>query len=183
MPHQQKKPAPKSAPRPRRRSVKKKAPEPEGLITGPPGGADRGSRGRRESSRLADQVVLVALAILFGVIGFAVHFVWFGSIVLMAVLLGLIASEMRSRRGKSVISEVVTTVMVEAKSVAEAIASGGDNVPEPEGTHPQVMNSLSAFASTRPKSQGPSRCLGITVRTWPSTNNQKETQMGNQDKG
>ena len=62
--------------------------EAEGLITGPPGGADRGSRGRRESSRLTDQVVLVALAILFGVIGFAVHFVWFGSIVLMAVLLG-----------------------------------------------------------------------------------------------
>jgi Flp pilus assembly protein TadB len=125
--------APKSAPRPRRRSVKKKAPEPEGLITGPSGGADRRSRGRRESSRLAEQVVLLALAILFGVIGFAVHFLWFGSIVLMAVLLGLIVSEMRSRRGKSVIADVVTTVMVEAKNVAEAIASGGDKVPEPQG--------------------------------------------------
>ena len=98
-----------------------------------PEGVDRGSPGRRESSRLAEQVVLLALAILFGVIGFAVHFLWFGAIVLMAVLLGLIVSEMRSRRGKSVISEVVTTVMVEAKSVAEAIASGGDKVPEPEG--------------------------------------------------
>ena len=98
-----------------------------------PEGADRGSPGRRESSRLAEQVVLLALAILFGVIGFAVHFLWFGAIVLMAVLLGLIVSEMRSRRGKSVISEVVTTVMVEAKSVAEAIASGADKVPEPEG--------------------------------------------------
>jgi Flp pilus assembly protein TadB len=129
-----KKPAPKAAPRPRRRPVKKKAPE--GLITDPPGGADRGSRGRRESSRLAEQVVLLALAILFGVIGFAVHFLWFGSIVLMAVLLGLIVSEMRSRRGKSVISEVVTTVIVEAKSVADAIASGGDKVPEPEGPSP-----------------------------------------------
>jgi hypothetical protein len=112
---------------------KKEVASAEGLITDPPGGADRGSRGRRESSRLAEQVVLLALAILFGVIGFAVHFLWFGSIVLMAVLLGLIVSEMRSRRGKSVISEVVTTVMVEAKSVAEAIASGGDKVPEPEG--------------------------------------------------
>jgi hypothetical protein len=125
--------APKSAPRPRRRSVKKKVPEPQGLLTDPPGDADRGSRGRRESSRLAEQVVLLALALLFGVIGFAVHFLWFGSIVLMAVLLGLIVSEMRSRRGESVISEVVTTVMVEAKSVAEAIASGGDKVPEPQG--------------------------------------------------
>jgi hypothetical protein len=124
-------PAPKSAPRPRRRSVKKKVPEPQAL-TDPPGGADQGSAGRRESSRLADQVVLLALAILFGVIGFAVHFLWFGSIVLMAVLLGLIVSELRSRRGKTVISEVVTTVMVEAKSVADAIASGGGNVPEPE---------------------------------------------------
>jgi hypothetical protein len=79
-------------------------------------------------------VVILTLAILFGVIGFAVHFLWFGSIVLMAVLMGLIVSEMRSRRDTSVISEVVTTVMVEAKSVAEAIASGGDKVPEPEGT-------------------------------------------------
>jgi hypothetical protein len=78
-------------------------------------------------------VVLLALALLFGVIGFAVHFLWFGAIVLMAVLLGLIVSEMRSRRGRGVISEVVTTVMVEAKSVAEAIASGGGNEPEPEG--------------------------------------------------
>lgn len=106
---------------------------PEGLITGPPWGADRGPLGCRESGRLADQVVLLTLAILFGVIGFEVHFFWFGSIVLMAVLLGLIVSEMRSRHDKSVISEVVTTVMVEAKSVAEAIASGGDNLPEPEG--------------------------------------------------
>jgi hypothetical protein len=128
-----KNPAPKSAPRPRRRSVKKKPPEPQGLFTDPPGGADRGSHGRRESSRLAEQVVLLALALLFGVIGFAVHFLWFGSIVFMAVLLGLIVSEMRSRRGESVISEVVTTVMVEAKSVAEAIAGGGDKVPEPQG--------------------------------------------------
>jgi hypothetical protein len=90
-------------------------------------------------------VVLLALAILFGLIGFAVHFLWFGSIVLMAVLLGLIVSEMRSRRGKSVISEVVTTVMVEAKSVAEAIASGGDNCPSKQD-NPEVANSLSAVA-------------------------------------
>jgi Flp pilus assembly protein TadB len=128
-----KNPAPKSAPRPRRRSVKRKFPEPQALATDPPGGADEGSRGRQETSRLADQVVLLALAIVFGVIGFAVHFLWFGSIVLMAVLLGLIVSEMRSRRGQTVISEVVATVMVEAKSVADAIASGGGNVPEPEG--------------------------------------------------
>jgi hypothetical protein len=51
----------------------------------------------------------------------------------MATLLGLIDSEVRIRRGKSVISEVVTTFMVVAKSVAEAIASGGYKVPEPEG--------------------------------------------------
>jgi hypothetical protein len=64
------------------------------------------------------------------------HFLWFGSIVLMAVLLGLIVSEMRIRRGKSAISEVVTTVMVEARSVADAVASGGDKVTEPEGPSP-----------------------------------------------
>ena len=78
-------------------------------------------------------MVLLALALLFGVIGFAVHFLWFGAIVLMALLLGLIASEMRGRRGGGVISEVATTLMVEATSVADAIASGGGKVPEPEG--------------------------------------------------
>jgi hypothetical protein len=128
-----KNPAYRSARSPRRRSVVKKVPESEGLINDPPGGVDRGSRGRRESSRGAEQVVLLGSAILFGVIGFAAHFLWFGSIVLMAILLGLIVSEMRSRRGTSVISEVVTTVMVEAKSVAEALANLGDDRPESQG--------------------------------------------------
>jgi hypothetical protein len=93
--------APKPAPRPHRRSVKKKAPELQDLVTDPPEDADRRSLVRRQSTRLAEQVVVLALALIFGVIGFALHFLWFGSFVLMAVLLGLIVSEMRVRRGKA----------------------------------------------------------------------------------
>jgi hypothetical protein len=59
------------------------------------------------------------LALLFGAIGFAVHFFWFPSILLMAVLFGLSASELRSQRGGGVISEVVSTVVSEAKGIAE----------------------------------------------------------------
>jgi hypothetical protein len=79
---------------------------------------------RRDSTRLVEQLVLLAVAILLGLIGLAVHVLWFGSIVLMSVLFGLIASGLRGQRG-GVIAEMATTVMVEAKSVADGISNSG----------------------------------------------------------
>jgi hypothetical protein len=68
-----------------------------------------------------EQIAILALAILLALIGLAVHIVLLGAIVLMAVLLGLLAADIRSGRGRGVISELVA----EAKHVAEDISSGG----------------------------------------------------------
>jgi len=76
------------------------------------------------------------VALICGLLGLAVHVLWFAAIVLMAVLLGLIASQLRDRRGGGVVSAVVSTVMVEAKSVGEDIARGGSALADPESDPP-----------------------------------------------
>jgi len=132
----------KPAAKPRRRSVKKAAVPGEGTSGHSLEGGSE-SPGRRESAQQAEKLAILALAIVLGLIGLAVHFLWWPAIVLMAVLFGLIASDLKGRRGGGVISDVVTTVMVEAKSVAEDIAGsaatrGKDPEPEvlpPAGTH------------------------------------------------
>jgi uncharacterized membrane protein len=68
-------------------------------------------------------MAILALALLCGLVGLAVHVFWFVSIVLMAVLLGLAAAALRRRPGSGVVSEVVA----EAKSVATEISSAGDS--------------------------------------------------------
>jgi hypothetical protein len=76
--------------------------------------------GIQSSRREIQQIEVLCVAILFGAFGFALHFLWFVSIVVMSVLLGMIAAEARGRR--SVISEVVADV----KNVADDIASGAE---------------------------------------------------------
>ena len=71
-----------------------------------------------------------------GLLGLAVHVMWFAAIVLMAVLLGLIASQLRGPRGGGVVSGVVSTVIVEAKSVGEDIARAGNPQSEPDSDAP-----------------------------------------------
>jgi hypothetical protein len=89
---------------------------------------------RRESTQLVQQLAVLALAIVLGLIGLAVHFLWIPAIVLMSALFGLIASGLRGQRGGGVMSEVATTVMVEAKGVAEGISERGTKEPEPKGS-------------------------------------------------
>jgi hypothetical protein len=108
----------KAAPRPRRRSPKRTVQ------------AVDVDAARRDSTRRVEQLVLIALAILLGFIGLAVHVIWFGSIVLMSVLFGLIASGLRGQRG-GVMAEMATTVMVEAKSVADGISNSGAKEHDP----------------------------------------------------
>jgi hypothetical protein len=88
---------------------------------------------QRDSTRLVEQLALLAVAILLGLIGLAVHVLWFGSIILMSVLFGLMAAGLRGKRG-GVIAEMATTVLVEAKSVADGISSAGAKEHDPTGT-------------------------------------------------
>lgn len=103
------------------------------------GRGDQASSATRPSVRQAEQIAILALAILLGLVGLAVHVVWLGSIVLMSVLLGLIAADVRGRRGRGVISVLVA----EAKNVAEDVTSGGSL--EEDGSEPR-----SAASTRRP---------------------------------
>ncbi len=89
---------------------------------------------RRESTQLVQQLAALGLAILLGLVGLAVHFLWIPAIVVMSVLFGLIASGLRGQRGEGVIAEVTTTVMAEAKSVAKGIAGREANEAGPKGS-------------------------------------------------
>ena len=113
----------KQVAKPQQRSVRKPASRHEGVSTDPPGSRTRVFRARGKSARQAEQLAILAFALLFGAIGFVLHFFWFPSILLMAVLFGLSASELRSQRGGGVISEIVTTVVSEAKGVANDATS------------------------------------------------------------
>jgi hypothetical protein len=66
-----------------------------------------------------ERLAVLALTFICGLIGFAVHFLWFAAVLLMAVLLGLAAAELRAGRRRGVISEVAA----EAKNVAADITS------------------------------------------------------------
>jgi hypothetical protein len=105
--------------RPRRRAVKKVVSEVRNseVVEGD------SSSPRRTSTRQIEQLALLTLALVFGLIGLAVHVLWFVSIVLMAVQLGLIASELGNRRGRGVISEVAEEVM----TVVDEIKTGSND--------------------------------------------------------
>jgi hypothetical protein len=75
----------------------------------------------RSAGAQVEHIAILSLALVSGLLGLALHVFWFVSIVLMAVLLGLIASTVRRRPGSGVVSEVVA----EAKSVAADIGSAG----------------------------------------------------------
>jgi Flp pilus assembly protein TadB len=78
--------------------------------------------GRAAAPRQIEQLALVSFALLFALTGLAVHVLWFVSIVMMAIQLGLMASEFGNRRGsKGILSEVtheVVTIVEEIKSGA-----------------------------------------------------------------
>ena len=71
----------------------------------------------RRSGAEVEQIAILCLALVCGLVGLAVHVFWFVSIVLMAVLLGLTAAAVRRRPGHGVVSEVL----------AEAKSRGGRN--------------------------------------------------------
>ena len=74
----------------------------------------------------SEQLIILVVALGFGLIGLAIHFLWIVSIVLMALLVGLIGAEARRQRGHGLVAEVVA----EARAVADDIGTpvpGSDN--------------------------------------------------------
>jgi hypothetical protein len=70
------------------------------------------------------QLAILTLAIVVAVLGFAVHFLWVGALVLMGVLWGAMVAERQQRHGtvKGLAADMVTTVVDEAKGVRDAAA-------------------------------------------------------------
>jgi hypothetical protein len=77
------------------------------------------------------QIGILTVAIVLAVLGFAVHLFWIGSLVVMGVLWGMLIAERQQRVGtvKGLAAELVSTVVDEAKGVAEVvdIASSPDS--------------------------------------------------------
>jgi hypothetical protein len=82
-------------------------------------------RGRAETRRSGlGQPVVLSLAIVMGVAGFAFSLFWVASLILMGILWGTMAMERQRQRGeKGLLAEVVEVVVDEAKDIAES-ASG-----------------------------------------------------------
>jgi hypothetical protein len=77
-------------------------------------------------------LAILTVAIVVAVLGFAVHFLWVGALVLMGMLWGAMVAERQQRRGtvKGLAAEIVTTVVDEAKGVMDATAgSDPDGAP------------------------------------------------------
>jgi Flp pilus assembly protein TadB len=120
--------AKKGAPRTRRSAVKKVDADVKDSAVGQ-------SR-QMISGRPVESLALITLALVFGVIGLAVHVLWIVSIIFMAMQFGLIASELGNRRGRGVVSEVVhevATVVEEVKSGDSS--SSGDVKAEVDQPH------------------------------------------------
>jgi hypothetical protein len=85
--------------------------------------------------------VILSVAIVLGGAGFAFHPLWIAAVVVMALLWGYMASEIRSRGG-GVVSDVVGTVVSEAKEVGKA-ASAEVSAPD-QGPASGPLSSSSA---------------------------------------
>jgi hypothetical protein len=88
--------------------------------------ADQGRKATgRRAARGVEQLVILSVAIIFGLAGFAVHVLWIGAVVVMALLWGYIAAGLESsRRGAGVISDVATTVADEARDLTKEVTGG-----------------------------------------------------------
>ena len=76
---------------------------------------------RNLGSGVPEQLMITIAAIVFGLVGLFVHVLFVVSLVLMALLLGMLASEARNQRGRGIVTEIVN----EAKLVLEDVKKPG----------------------------------------------------------
>jgi hypothetical protein len=109
--------------------------KPERSDTGPATDPAAREGGRRQTTRRVEQLLLLTLAIAFGLIGLGLHVLWIVSIVLMALLWGFMAAELgSSRREGGVVSDVVTAVVSETREVTKDITHAASEVGDDKPT-------------------------------------------------
>ena len=95
----------------------------------------------RRLSGQSEQLIIVVAALGCGLLGLAIHILWIVSIVLMALLVGLIGADSRRQRGHGLVAEVVA----EARGVMDDIAQpdlGSDN-PAEQDSQPETESGTS----------------------------------------
>lgn len=89
---------------------------------------------RRQTARQAGQLGMLTLMIVLGLIGLAVHVLWIAVIILMTVLWGYLASELRgSRSNRAAASDVVAAVGDGVRGLADSASSVLSDVGLHEG--------------------------------------------------
>jgi hypothetical protein len=77
------------------------------------------------------QIAILTVAIALAIVGFAIHLLWIGALVVMGVLWGMLIAERQQRLGtvKGLAAELVSTVVDEAKGVVDATLSPDSDAP------------------------------------------------------
>jgi hypothetical protein len=92
---------------PRKRAAKRAVATVKGEVGGGLDDISKDSRARRLPTGESEQLIIALAALGSGVLGLAIHLFWIVSIVLMALLAGLIGAEARHQRGHGLVAEVV----------------------------------------------------------------------------
>lgn len=95
---------------------------------------DAGHSPRWRAARGTEQIVILTLAILCGLLGFPLHILWVASLVLMALLWGYLASELATSRRGGIVSSVVATVASEAHDLSQELSRAAGDAGAQSGT-------------------------------------------------
>jgi len=109
------------------------SPTQRGGRVGPASSTQQRRMARRRVARTAEQIVLLSLAILCGLIGFAVHTFWIASIVLMG--LGstyLVADLTGARRDSGTIATVMTRIGDHVENLTQEGSDSGRHCADPD---------------------------------------------------
>ena len=76
---------------------------------------------RRQIARRREQLLVLSVAIICGLLGFPVHILWIAAIVFMAILWGYMASELGSSRRGGVVSNAVAAIASQAQDLSNDV--------------------------------------------------------------
>ena len=78
---------------------------------------------RHPRAHRAEQLLVLTVAIVFGVLGFPLHFFWIVALVFMALLWGYLAAELGSSRRGGAVSNAVTAIAGEARDLGREVST------------------------------------------------------------